>query len=321
MKLLRKIAAGAFCLFTIIAAAGCNAEIKNEKLSVVATIFPEYDWVMNILGEENDSVEVTLLLSDGVDLHNYQPTVADIATISTCDLFIYVGGESDRWVSDALKNALNKDMAVVELLEVLGDDVKDEEIKDGMQTEPEEEEEEQEADEHVWLSVRNAAFLTQEIAAELGRLDPDNADAYAANALSYKEKLSALDDKFKQAVEEGNQDTLIFGDRFPFRYLTDDYGLDYYAAFSGCSAETEASFETIVFLAQKADELGVKCILTIEGTTHSIAQTVVANTKEKNQKILVMDSMQSVTSADVKNGATYLSLMEKNLSVLKEALL
>ena len=186
--------------------------------------------------------------------------------------------------------------------------------------EDEDHEHEEEKDEHVWLSLKNAEVLVNAISESLQEIDPSSKDAYADNSSAYIEKLSELDSEYRQAVDAASTKTVLFGDRFPFRYLVDDYGLSYYAAFVGCSAETEASFETISFLAKKVDELKLPCVLTIEGTQHKIAETIVENTAEKNQKVLTMDSMQSTTSEDVANGTTYLSAMEKNLSVLKEAL-
>ena len=488
----------------------------GKSLKIVTTIFPEYDWVREILGDEAGNDELTMLLDNGVDLHSYQPTADDIIRISDCDLFIYVGGESDGWVENALKNATNKDMKVINLLEVLGDSVKNEEVVEGMQEtehhhdhskevstfeddevqdrslsdwavdwqsaypfaldgtlddafaamaeegkmtadeyktyyqngyktditnididgdhieftyedgkkvgsdykyvgyyiqnwstgtkaamyrfeaedkdsgapvyiefndhmiepaaaehfhirmsnesfdaivdpenswptffpadmtgeeicehmeghdhdededheheEGEEHDHEEEKDEHVWLSLRNAEILSNAISKALQKLDPDNKDTYSANSDAYVKKLSALDAEYQTVVDDAKRKTVLFGDRFPFRYLVDDYGLDYYAAFVGCSAETEASFETISFLAKKVDELKLPCVLTIEGAQHKIAETIVKNTTAKNQKVLTMDSMQSTTSKDVANGTTYLSVMEKNLSVLKEAL-
>ena len=491
--------------------AGCGkknaaetGESDSNKLSVVTTIFPEYDWVKEILGDKAESTDLTMLLDNGVDLHSYQPTADDIVKISDCDLFIYVGGESDKWVDDALKEATNKDMKVIDLLEVLGDSVKTEETVEGMQetehahdhskevstfedhevqdrslsdwagswqsaypfaldgtlddafaamaeesemtadeyktyyqngyktditniniegdhiaftyedgkkvgsdykyigyyiqnwstgtkaamyrfeavdrtsgapiyiefndhmiesaapehfhirmsnesfdaiVDPEkswptffpadmtgedlcehmeghghDHDHEEEADEHVWLSLKNAKTLVTAIADALQELDPDNKDTYAANTSAYIEKLSTLDGAYQSAVDSATRKTVLFGDRFPFRYLVDDYGLSYYAAFAGCSAESEASFETVSFLAKKVDELGLPCVLTIEGKNHKIAETIVENTAEKNQKMLTMDSMQSTTSEDVANGTTYLSVMEQNLGVLKEAL-
>ena len=491
--------------------AGCGkknaaetGESDSNKLSVVTTIFPEYDWVKEILGDKAESTDLTMLLDNGVDLHSYQPTADDIVKISDCDLFIYVGGESDKWVDDALKEATNKDMKVIDLLEVLGDSVKTEETVEGMQetehahdhskevstfedhevqdrslsdwagswqsaypfaldgtlddafaamaeegemtadkyktyyqngyktditnidiagdhiaftyedgkkvgsdykyigyyiqnwstgtkaamyrfeavdrtsgapiciefndhmiesaapehfhirmsnesfdaiVDPEkswptffpadmtgedlcehmeghghDHDHEEEADEHVWLSLKNAKTLVRAISDALQELDPDNKDTYAANTSAYIEKLSALDGAYQSAVDGAARKTVLFGDRFPFRYLVDDYGLSYYAAFTGCSAESEASFETVSFLAKKVDELKLPCVLTIEGKNYKIAETIVENTAEKNQKILTMDSMQSTTSEDVANGTTYLSVMEQNLSMLKEAL-
>ena len=327
---MKKITVLLLALFMLVGAlAGCgkqNDTNQTDKLSIVTTIFPEYDWVREILGEKADNAEITMLLDNGVDLHSYQPTADDIVKISDCDLFIYVGGESDEWVEDALRNAANGNMKVINLLEVLGDSVKTEEIVEGMQEEEheyedaEEHEHEEEADEHVWLSLKNAKMLVRVISKALQELDPNNKDIYAANADAYVKKLSALDAEYQAAVDAASNKTILFGDRFPFRYLVDDYGLRYYAAFVGCSAESEAGFETISFLAKRVDELKLPCVLTIEGAQHKIAETIVRNTTAKNQKVLTMDSMQSTTSKDVKNGTTYLSVMEKNLSVLKEAL-
>ena len=299
----------------------------SNKLNIVTTIFPAYDWVREILGDETDRAEITTLLDSGVDLHSYQPTVDDIVKISNCDLFLYVGGESDVWVDDALKNAPNKDRKVIRLLDVLGDSAKAEETVEGMQEEEHDHEEEEhgheeeaEYDEHIWLSLKNAQMLVAAISKALQETDPARKDTYAANAAAYAEKLSALDGEYRAAVDSGTYKTLLFGDRFPFRYLADDYGLDYYAAFPGCFAETEASFETVSFLAGKMDALGLPCVLTIEGTQHKIAETIVQNTAQKNQQILTMDSMQAVTANDASSGVSYLSIMEKNLSVLKKAL-
>ena len=309
------------CALIISCFSGCSSSDnklgKNEDtIHIVTTIFPEYDWVNNILGDNPAKADVTLLLDNGVDLHSYQPTAEDIIKISTCDLFIYVGGESDKWVDDVLKEAKNKDMIVVNLLDTLGDSVKEEELVEGMEGEEEEEGEDEdeeegpEYDEHVWLSLKNFSILVNSIDEAIEKLDKDNASTYQQNAKAYTDKLNKLDNEYKEVVDNASIKTLLFGDRFPFRYLTEDYNLDYYAAFIGCSAETEASFDTITFLAQKVDELSLKNVITIEGTNHKIAETIIQNTKDKNQQIL----------KDYENGTNYLSTMEKNLEVLKEAL-
>lgn len=301
----------------------CNTANNDDKLDIITTIFPEYDWVNNVLGEQKDNVNVTLLLDNGIDLHSYQPSPKDIVKISNCDLFIYVGGESDEWVEDVLKQAKNKDMLTINLMDVLGDKKKEEELIEGMQGEDEheegEEEEEVEYDEHVWLSLSNAQTFVTSISEAIAKLDQENAETYKANAAKYNASLKDLDDKYKAAVNAGTQKTLLFADRFPFRYLVDDYDLKYYAAFIGCSAETEASFETIAFLAGKVDELNLKVILKIESSDGSIANTVKNATTSKNQTILTMDSIQSATTKEYKNGRNYLSIMASNLEVLKEA--
>lgn len=502
-----------------------TAACAFAKTKIVTTIFPEYDWVKEILGNNIKDAELTLLIGNGVDLHSYQPSIQDVAKISTADIFIYVGGESDGWVADALKNAKNKNMKVINLLEVLGDKVKEEEVIEGMQAEEEEEhehhhgkevstfednevkdrglsdwegswqspyplvldgtldeaweeksedgkmtaqeykeyyktgyktdiasltikgnkitykydngksvsakykyvgyfiqvwsggtkaamyrfesmdkkstaprfieindhmiepaeaehfhlrmsnisfdaiedpekywptffpasmsgkeiaehlsgghhhhdededeehhhhhhhhssdEEEVEYDEHVWLSVRNAKILCAEISNALCDVDSKNAAAYKANFNAYAAKLDKLDSDFTAVVKNGKTNTLLFGDRFPFRYFVDDYGLKYYAAFVGCSAETEASFETIIFLANKVDELSLNNVCQIESGNGKIAKTIIQSSKKKNAKILTFDSMQSTTTKDIKKGTSYLSTMQKNLDVLKEAL-
>lgn len=300
-----------------------NDNNKTEKVKIVTTIFPEYDWVRQIAGDKVSDMDITMLLDNGVDMHSYQPTADDIMKISDCDLFIYVGGESDEWVNDALKEAVNKDMQVIDLLDVLGEQVKIEELVEGMQDaehEEEEEHEEKEYDEHVWLSLKNAETLCDAIAEALGNADPDNKAVYDTNKAAYIDQLVSLDNQYREVVDQASVKTLLFGDRFPFRYMVDDYGLSYYAAFAGCSAESEASFETISFLAKKIDELGLKYVMTIEKSDQKIAKTIIENTQNKDQSILALDSMQSTTSADVANGMTYLSIMEGNLNILKEAL-
>ena len=499
-------------------AADDNKDTDGKKLSIVATIFPAYDWVRQILGERASDVDLTLLLDSGADLHSYQPTADDMVKISNCDMFVYVGGESDEWVKDALANATYKNMVAVNLMDVLGDSVKEEEIVEGMEHDHDHDHEESEAhnkevstfeddqvqdrslkdwagewqsaypyvldgsldkgfahkaesgkmtaeeykayyatgyetelktiaingdtntitftdvngktcaspykyvgyyiqdwstgtraamyrfeavnkasgapafiefndhiiepcqaehfhfrssntgfddiedpenrwptffpadwnaedileafighdhsddddhhhedgeveyDEHVWLSLKNAAVLCAELANQLSKLDADHQEVYATNATAYIEKISALDVKYQEAVEAAKVKTVLFGDRFPFRYLVDDYGLSYYAAFVGCSAETEASFETIIFLANKVDQLGLNAVLTIESGDGKIARTIIENTAAKSAQVLQMDSMQSTTAQDVADGATYLGAMEKNLDALKEAL-
>ena len=332
------------------ASAESTTEASGKKLKIVATIFPEYDWVRQILGDEAKNADITLLLDKGVDLHSYQPNAEDIAKISECDLFLYVGGESDGWVKDALKEGKNPDRKVINLLEALGNNTKEEEVVEGMQAEEEEgskdseseaasqaaesqaagestaasaeseEEEGPEYDEHVWLSLRNAESICEVITEDLKSLDSAHAAVYEANLKKYTEQLDSLDQQYADTVKAAANKTLLFGDRFPFRYLVDDYGIKYYAAFVGCSAETEASFETVSFLAKKMDELGLKHVMTIEGPNKKIAETIIQNTKDKNQDILTLNSMQSTTEQDIESGETYLGIMQQNLEVLKKAL-
>lgn len=326
---------------------------NSNKISIVCTTFPQYDWVKNILGEEAEHFNVTLLLDNGVDMHSYQPAVKDIATAGSSNLFIYVGGESDTWVEDALKEAKNKDLKAINLMETLGNSVKEEEVVEGMQEERESlghsheksskekqeqtqkeshensqeingqkeaADEEPEYDEHIWLSIRNAEIMVKNIEKAIEQLDSDNAKVYQNNAENYIKKLDTLDKQYANTIQNAKYKAILFGDRFPFRYMADDYDLKYYAAFAGCSAETMAGFETVTFLAKKADELRLPVILTIENSDGRIAEAVKSNTTKKNQKILAMNSLQSVTKEQIADGITYLQVMQENLSVLSEAL-
>lgn len=321
-KIITAFAIAVASMGILVGCSSAGAKQDDGKVQIVATIFPEYDWVKNILGDNPADMELSLLLDDGVDLHSFQPSAEDILNISRSDIFIYVGGESDRWVDDVLSQAVNKDMKVINLLDVLNEQLKEEEIKEGMQAEEgeEEDEEETEYDEHVWLSLRNASVVCDKIKEALCEADPDNSRVYEANYDDYASKLSALDKEYEDAVASSKNKTVVFADRFPFRYMTDDYGLEYYAAFAGCSAETEASFKTVSFLANKVDELGLGAVLKIEGANTDIAETIIGSTKAADQKILTIDSMQAVTKEEAEGGKTYLSVMEDDLEVLREAL-
>ncbi len=339
-------------LLLAISAAGCGSAGNDkqkkpevQKLKIVTTIYPEYSWVREVLGKQGSGAELVMLSKNGVDMHSYQPSAEDILNIAKSDLFIYVGGESDKWVDKALKESGNPKRKVINLMKLLGERVREEETVEGMEKhdhhhdhdkdkhehddkdkhghdhdKDKHDHDDVEYDEHVWLSLKNADIICKKIAEELGALDQKNAAAYLANYASYSKKLKELDASYKDAVAKSPVKAVLFGDRFPFRYLTDDYGLKYYAAFNGCSAETEASFETVAFLAKKMDELKLPAVLTIEGRQHKLAKTIVENTLAKNQKILTMHSMQSVTEEDQKRGISYLAVMEENLKVLKEAL-
>ncbi len=304
--------------------AGCTGnqtapQKNNEKnLKIVTTIFPIYDWVMEILGDKAENADVKMLIDTGVDLHSFQPTTADIFSISESDLFVFIGGESDNWIGDALSSLEDETTVSVNLMEALGDKAKAEEVKEGM--EAEEGEEEAEYDEHIWLSLKNAEFLVSYIAEKISLADSENSDTYRKNAESYIKKIEELDEKYEEAVKDAKIKTVVFADRFPFRYLVDDYGIDYYAAFMGCSAESEASFKTIDFLARKLENLSIDFVLTLEGTDHRIAEAVIENTNKDGVAILSVDSLQSVTKTDVEAGTKYLNIMEKNLAVFGEAL-
>lgn len=341
---------------------------KEDKIKITCMIFPQYDWLRQVIGEENDRYDIELLLDSGAELHSYQPTVEDMAKISSSDFFFYVGGESDSWVTDAIKSAKNPNLKAVSLLEMLKDYAKEEEEIEGAMehrhTDHETEEElekhgksldekakkelekngdtssektkderenqdeiskendhAKEYDEHLWLSIRNAEVAVDKISEILSKLDIENASTYQENSQAYEQSLQSLDEEYQDMAEHAKRKTILFGDRFPFRYLADDYGLHYYAAFEGCSAETGVSFETIIFLAGKMDEQNLPAIFTLENSNEQLAKAIVENTKGKNQEILTLHSMQSVTKKQIQeDGISYLGLMRENLKVMRKAL-
>ena len=314
---LKKIITGVLAAFML---AGCapKQQQNTTKLKIVATTFPQYDWIREIIGKDNTNVDLQLLMKNGGDLHSYQPTAGDIANIADANLFVYVGGESDEWVDDALKEKTNKDMKVVNMMQTLGDDIDEEE--EGLENESEDHDHEEiEYDEHVWLSLKRAQKIVKAIADELGELDSTNAKKYQENAEAYIAKLAALDKSYESTVNTVKNKTWIFADRMPFHYLAKDYGITTYAAFNGCSTETNASFNTIVSLAKYADELGIKHIMTIEGSDKKLAKAVIENTTDKNQDILTLNSLQSVSQSDIDKGLTYYGAMEENLKVLAQS--
>jgi zinc transport system substrate-binding protein len=316
-------AALTLALSTFLLSACSSDGREDDGIAIVTTIFPIYDWVRQIIGEERrDGFNLSFVVSGGVDSHNFNPSVSDAARIKTADVFIYVGGHSDDWADTILRDA-NPDMITLNLMDVLEIGNL---IIEGAPCDPDCEDDhshivgEFHADEHIWLSLRNAVSVCAAIADVLAKIDPENAQAYRANLEAYTAKLSALDLAYQRVVDAANTRTLVFADRFPFRYLVNDYGLTHYAAFQGCSAETEASFTVIRSLAMRVNQLGINFIMVTENSNQSIARTVIENTTARNQRILVLDSMKSITPAHVRNGATYLGIMESNLGVLKEAL-
>lgn len=352
---MKKIAVYAmFVLVATLALVACSAESSEKtpakkKISIVATIYPQYDWLKNVLGDRQDSVNLKLLIKNGTDLHSYKPSAQDIAAIASADMVVYVGGESDAWIEKALAATPKAGRVQVNLMQALGDRVKEEEIVEGMQAEEEhhhehgeeaeehehehhehaeehehehhEHAEEAENDEHVWLSLKNAEILVMNLADAISKVDTANATEYHMNAGLYIAKISALDAQYRATTDSTALKTILFGDRFPFRYLVDDYGIKYFAAFVGCSAESEASFETVAFLAGKMDSLALPAIFTIDGSNGKIARAILdASKKSKNAQVLTLNSMQSVTDAQMQSGVDYLSIMRENLEVLKKAI-
>ena len=303
------------CCFLLM---GClPLDKETDKKSIVCTTYAQYNWLQEIIGENNSTFELTLLIKDGADLHSYQPTIQDLAKVSSADLFVYVGGESEQWVSDALKEAKNKNMLVVDMMDVLKERIKEEEHVEGMKEDHDENEDESEYDEHVWTSPRNAIKIVDKINSSMAESRPVNKEIYNNNTISYNEKLEQLDKDFHEIVKSGKRNTIVFGDRFPFRYFADEYGLEYYAAFPGCSEETEASAKTVSFLIDKIKTENIPVVLYPELSNQKVAKTICESTGAFS---LQFNSCHNLTNDEFESGATYLSLMKENITTLKRAL-
>ncbi len=316
-----------FCLLSLMwIMVGCSAPQSAQNsgdITIVCTSFPLYDWTRQILGESD--AEVILLLDNGTDMHSAQPSAEDLIQIADCDVLVHVGGESDAWLMDALEANPNEERMVVNLMEALKEELREEQYIDGMHIEHEHEHEQEDEnvamDEHIWLSLRLAVKSCDAIENALCQALPNEAEQIRANADVYCGKLEDLDRKYADMVTNSvDECAIIVADRFPFMYMMEDYGIKYYAAFPGCSTESEADFETVVFLAEKVKEGSSKSILITESGTEVLANTVMENAGMESGEILVLHSMQVVYQSDIENGCSYLGYMEQNLTVLERVL-
>ena len=309
------LAALTVCALLCACSGSSDTGSKNEdkKLSIVTTIFPPYDFARQVSGGK---AELAMLLPPGTESHNFDPTPQDMIKIQNADLFIYVGGESDKWVEDLLSSSSKKPKKMIALMNCV--DKLEEEIVEGMQAEEESDDsDEVEYDEHVWTSPKNAIIISKKICSELKELDPQNASLYESNTNEYSKKLSSLDNDFKRVTEAGKRNIMVFGDRFPFKYFADAYSLKYYAAFPGCSGETEPSAATVAFLIDKVKEEKIPVVFVIEFSSGKIADTICESTGAKK---LTMHSCHNVTQEQFEGGVTYLELMQQNVINLEEAL-
>ena len=305
----------------------CNAKKEdNGRIKIICTLFPQYDWLKNITkGSEN--VEVSLLIANGADPHSYQPTAKDIMNISNCDVIIFVGGDSDTWVQKAIERSKNDSITSIALMKLDGMTLQNISASSHSHDEDGHEHEHEghshaAFDEHLYLSLHNAISATKALCDILCKKDSANAELYKRNTEEYISKLSALDSSFKKDLTEAKSDHafMLFADRFPFVYLLSDYGISYAAAFEGCSTDASASFDTVIRLIKEADEHNAKYIAVTEASDKALAETVRSSTKTKDQKIITLNSMQSVTKKQIEKGTTYLSVMEENLNLIRTAI-
>ena len=306
-------------LLTIPLLAGCASSKKDGKIKIVCTMFPQYDWVKNILGDSR-SVELSLIIGNGTDPHSYQPTTADIMSVSNCDMIVRIGSDSETWINEAIERAQNTSLKNIELASIEGMTLHD--ISSSSHEHDEHEHMHGSFDEHIWLSIKNAITAVEALTDEICKLDENNADDYRKNAENYILSLTNLDREYRMAVNEipfANR-FMLFADRFPFVYLLYDYGIEYQAAFDGCTTDVDADFDTVIKLVTAADTHEVSCIAITESSDGALAQTIVSSAKKTDIKIVVMNSLQRVSQKDAESGVSYLGIMEENLSVLKTAL-
>lgn len=301
----------------LLSAIGCGeVAVEDDDIKIVTTIFPYYDITKNIINGAN-GVSLSLLVGDGADLHSYNATARDIIEISSADILIMAGGESDAWVEAALKESQNKDIEVVRLVDELH--------SDGLAIPADSHEHEHNEtcveahlfDEHIWLSPKMAGKIVEYITDALTSLDSTRAEQYVANAALYGERISALDSSFAKTLADTNERPIVFADRFPFAYLARDYSLLTFAAFSGCSSDSEASFSTVTSLASYIDNYSLSKIYVTESSTGDLARSVITASGNPDCEIIVLDSMQSITKTDIQNAANYIEIMEQNLMLLK----
>ena len=285
----------------------------SAKKTVVCTVFAVYDMAKTLA--EGTDTDVCLLTDGGADIHSFQPTAKDMRTLGDASLVVYLGGESDAWIADTVGNGQDS----LALMAALSADVKDEAYENGFVGEgsAEETEEADEKDEHIWLSPRLAMGITRALSDALCDMDVDNAAVYRANAEQYLSLLSALDERFAETAENAAARVLVIPDRFPFRYLADDYGITCFAAYPGCSAETGASFDTVKTLADALDTYDLNAVCVTETADRAIADAVIAASGRKAIDVVTMDSMQSTRTGD---GKSYLSVMEENRAALSKLL-
>ncbi len=311
---MKKILTVVLIIIGIVLLTGCNNdEIVANKLIIRTTSFPGYDFARAIA---KDKANIKMLLKPGSEMHDFEPTPQDIKDIKNSDIFIYVGGESDEWIDDILDDVDTSKTKIIKLMDLVN--IVEEEQVEGMEEESKEEEsEETEYDEHIWTSPMNAVTIINKIKDEIIELDKDNKEVYEENANNYVDKLLVIDSQIREIVANSKRKELIFGDRFPLRYFVDEYNLSYYAAFPGCSEQTEASAKTLTFLINKVKEDHIPVVFHIELSSGKIANAI---SSETGAKVLEFKSAHNISQKDFESGITYIDIMNDNIKVLKEAL-
>ena len=298
------------CSFLMV---GCKNEKNSTKYKIITTSFPGYDFARAVI-KDVDDISVDMLLKPGAETHDFEPTPQDIINIQDSDLFIYIGGESDEWINDVLKDIDTSKTKIIKLMDIV--ELYEEELSEGME-EDEEEEEEVEYDEHIWTSPKNAIKMINKIKEEIISIDKSNKKSYENNADSYIKDLTSIDNQIREVVNNAKRKELVFGDRFPLRYFVEEYGLKYHAAFPGCSEQTEASAKTITYLINYVKDNNIPVVFHIELSNSKIANTIA---EETGAKVLEFNTVHNISKKDFDDGLTYKDYMEKNIEVLKEAL-
>ncbi len=314
MRYYMKKTFAALCLILVLllTAVSCshNDSTKDEKLDVVVTAFPHYDFVRQIAG---DNVNLTMLLKPGNEMHSYEPSPSDMAKISCCDIFVYTGGESDSWAKSILDSADNKDMTVISFTDICPATSHVHGEEDTCETDSHS----HTYDEHVWTSPVNAIKICEHIYSVLCSKDIQNTEEYTQNYDSFYNELCEIDSLFRDAVASGKRREIVVGDRFPFTHLVNEYGIEYTAAFPGCSSQTEPSAKTVAAISQKVKNEGIPVVFTVEFSNKKIANTIVSGT---DAQICTLHSCHNVTSDGFTSNITYSELMRLNAENIRKAL-
>lgn len=312
MKLKRKLLAVITAAATVFSLCACSSESgysnsDSGKLKIISTVFPPYDLARQIAG---DNAEISILLPPGSEIHNYEPSAKDMIAIRNCDIFLYIGGENEQWAEKLINSNDTENVTAVKLIDYVPTLSEDEDEHDH----DHDHEHEHETDEHIWTSPKNAQLMLSAVYDAICKVDPSNKQTYTKNKDAYAKQLSDLDNAYRSAVDNAKNKTIVLADKFPFRYLAHEYGLEFSAAFAACSDESEPGVSTMIKLTKTIKENNIPAVYYLEFSSTKIADTLCDETGATK---LMLHSCHNVSKQDIENNISYVDLMKQNLENLK----